>query len=573
MPHSVSLIATMAAAFGLALAFGLLAVRLKMPALVGYLVAGVALGPWTPGFEADAGLTQQLAEIGVMLLMFGVGLHLSLDDLLSVRRVAVPGALIRIAVITAMGAALSSFWGWNAGASLIFGLALSVASTVVVLRALEAGGTLESLSGRIAVGWLVVEDIAMVVVLVLLPPLAAALGGSAPAGDGGAALARQLLFTLGSVGIFVALMWIVGRRFIPWLLWEVARTGSRELFTLCVIAAGVGIAYGAGRLFGVSFALGAFLAGMVMRESEFSHRAADQSLPFRDAFAVLFFVSVGMLFDPTLLWREPTKLLLVLAIVIGAKTLIALGLVMLYRYPLNTALTVSASLAQIGEFSFILAGMGVSLGLLPAEGQQLLLAAAVVSIAVNPLLFRAVEPARRWIESRSRFARLMARPADRLAELPHSFTPERLTGHVLLVGYGRVGRRIGDALRAGGVQFVVAEQNREVVDRLRAEGQAAVAGNAAADPSVLIQAHLMRARVLVVATPDMVGVRSITGIAKKLRPDIPIILRTHGDAEAELLRREGAGEVFMGEHELALAMTRAVMEKTVGARTPGPLAG
>lgn len=386
------------------------------------------------------------------------------------------------------------------------------------------------------------------------------------AGDGGAALARDLALTLGSVALFVALMWIVGRRFIPWLLWQVARTGSRELFTLCVIAAGVGIAYGAGRLFGVSFALGAFLAGMVMRESEFSHRAADQSLPFRDAFSVIFFVSVGMLFDPSLLWREPVKLLLVLSIVVGAKALIALGLVMLYRYPLNTALTVAASLAQIGEFSFILAGMGVSLGLLPAEGQQLLLAAAVVSIAANPLLFRAVEPARRWIESRSRFARLMTRSADRLSELPHSFTPERLTGHVLIVGYGRVGRRIGDALRAAGIPTVVAEQNREVVDRLRAQGFAAVAGNAATDPAVLIQAHLMRARVLVVATPDLVGVRAITGIAKQLRPDIPIILRTHGDEEAALLRSENAGEVFMGEHELALAMTRAVIARTTSAR-------
>jgi CPA2 family monovalent cation:H+ antiporter-2 len=330
-----------------------------------------------------------------------------------------------------------------------------------------------------------------------------------------------------------------------------------------VVATGVGIAYAAGTLFGVSFALGAFLAGMVMRESEFSHRAADESLPFRDAFAVLFFVSVGMLFDPSLLWREPMRLLAVLGIVVGAKSVVALLLVMLYRYPLNTALTVAASLAQIGEFSFILANMGVSLGLLPAQGQQLLLAAAVVSIAVNPLLFRAVEPLQRWILARSRLARIMTRSADRLAELPHSFTPEKLTGHVLIVGYGRVGRRIGDALRRAGVPIVVAEQNRDIVDGLRDEGFAAVAGDAGADPGVLIQAHLMRARVLVIATPDVVGARAMTATAKKLRPDLPIILRTHSDEEAALLRSEQAGEVFMGEHELAVAMTNAVLVRTL----------
>ena len=565
MLHDTTLIATLAAAFGLALVLGFVAVRLKLPALVGYLVAGVILGPHSPGYTADMRLTQQLAELGVMLLMFGVGLHLSLDDLLSVRRVVVPGALLRIVVATAMGAGLASYWGWNAGAALIFGLCLAVASTAVVLRALEARGTLESLTGRIAVGWLVVEDLAMVVALVLLPPLAGALGGNAATVASSGSLAWSLLLTLGSAAAFVGLMWVVGRRVIPWLLWQAARTGSREIFTLCVIAAGLGIAYAAGRLFGVSFALGAFLAGMVMRESEFSHRAASESLPFRDAFSVLFFVSVGMLFDPSLLWREPARLALVLAIVVGGKTLVTMALVLLFRYPLNTALTVAVSLAQIGEFSFILAGMGVSLGLLPYEGQQLVLAVAVVSIAVNPLLFGVVEPTQRWIVARSRLARLMTRSADRLAELPHSITPEKVTGHVLLVGYGRVGRRIGEALRDAGIPFVVADENREVVDRLRAQGMAAVAGNAAADPGVLVQAHVMRAGVLVIATPDIVGVRAMTAIARRLRPDLPTVLRTHGDEEAELLRRETAGEVFMGEHELAVAMTRAVLARVTPA--------
>ncbi len=570
MLSDTTLLATLAAAFGLALAFGIVAVRLKLPAIVGYLVAGVVLGPHSTGYSADMRLTQQLADLGVMLLMFGVGLHLSLDDLLSVRKVAVPGALIRIVLATAMGAGLATWWDWNTGAALIFGLSLAVASTAVVLRALESRGTLESLTGHIAVGWLIVEDLAMVVALVLLPPLASALGGGTAAVALDGALAWTLALTLGSVAAFILLMWVVGRRVIPWLLWQVARTGSRELFTLCVIAAGLGIAYAAGRLFGVSYALGAFLAGMVMRESEFSHRAAGESLPFRDAFSVLFFVSVGMLFDPSLLWRQPVQLLLVLAIVLVGKTLVALALVLLYRYPLNTALTVAVSLAQIGEFSFILAGMGVSLGLLPYEGQQLVLAVAVVSIALNPLYFELVEPARRWIVGRSRLARLMTRSADRLAELPHSITPEKLTGHVLLVGYGRVGRRIGEALRDAGIPLVVAEQNRDVVDRLRAAGMSAVAGDAASDPGVLVQAHVMRARVLVIATPDTVGARAMTAIARRLRPDLPTILRTHGDEEAELLRHEAAGEVFMGEHELALAMTRAVLARVTPAASVSP---
>ena len=561
MPHEVTLITTIAAALGLALILGFVAVRLKLPALVGYLVAGILIGPSTPGFVADVTLATQLAEIGVMLLMFGVGLHFSLGDLLAVRRIAVPGAIVQIAVATMMGGGVAYFWGWSLGACLVFGLALSVASTVVLLRALESRGALDSLNGRIAVGWLVVEDLAMVLVLVLLPPLAGWLGG-----DVGQPLAAErsvtttLLVTLGQVAGFVASMLVVGRRVFPWVLWQVARTGSRELFTLCVISAAVGIAYGSAKLFGVSFALGAFFAGMVMRESALSHRAADESLPLRDAFAVLFFVSVGMLFDPAMLLQHPLKVVTVVAIIAVGKTLAAFVIVLAFRYPLNTALTVSASLAQIGEFSFILAGLGVAMKLLPAEGQSLILAGALISIAINPLLFSAVEPLQKWIRSRSKLARTMERSDDPLAELPMSVDQSRLTGHVLIVGYGRVGRRIGEALIERGIPVVVAEQNREVVEQLRSRGIPAVSGDAS-DPAVLIQAHVHRAQLLVIATPDTFQARKMLEIARTLKPDVETLVRTHSDEEAELLRKDQAGMVFIGEHELALGMTRQILER------------
>jgi len=573
MHHGVSLITTVAAAFGLALILGFIAVRLKLPALLGYLIAGIIIGPTTPGFVADLDLTQQLAEIGVMLLMFGVGLHFSLDDLLAVRRIAVPGAIAQIAVATALGAGVASLWGWSWGESLVFGLALSVASTVVLLRALESRGVLDSINGRIAVGWLVVEDLAMILVLVLLPPLAGWLAGH---GTGGETAQRDLIVTLavtlGEVAVFVALMLVVGRRLFPWLLWQVARTGSRELFTLCVVAAAVGIAYGSAKLFGVSFALGAFFAGMVMRESELSHRAADESLPLREAFSVLFFVSVGMLFDPAMLIRAPLQVLAVVGIIVLGKSLAAFALVLAFRYPLNTALTVSASLAQIGEFSFILAGLAVTLKVLPPEGQSLILAGALISIALNPLVFNCIEPLQAWIRSRSTLARALERSDDPLAELPMSVPQERLTGHVLLVGYGRVGQRIGEALIQRGVPIVVAEHNREVVEALRARGIAAVSGDAS-EPAVLIQAHLHRAQMLVIATPDTFRARKMIEIARTLRPGIEVVTRAHSDEEAELLRKEEVGPVFMGEHELALSMTRHILEHATPAEEKRPPAG
>ena len=562
MPHDISLITTIATALGLALVFGMLASRLRMPPLVGYLLAGIIIGPTTPGFVADVGLASQLAEIGVMLLMFGVGLHFSLDDLLAVRGIAVPGAVVQILAATVLGGGVALYWGWSLGEALVFGVTLSTASTVVLLRALEGRGLLESINGRIAVGWLIVEDLAMVLVLVLLPALAGLLGGQAEGIE--AASSTNLWTTLGitlvKVGAFIAIMLVVGRRIFPRVLWLVARTGSRELFTLCVLAAAVGVAYGASKMFDVSFALGAFFAGMMMRESEFSHRAAEESLPLRDAFSVLFFVAVGMLFDPSVLLDEPVKVLAVVAIIMVGKTLAAIMLVLLFRYPLNTALTVGASLAQIGEFSFILAGMGVALQLLTPEGQSLILAGALISIALNSLVFTAIEPVQAFVRSRSALARKLEMRSDPLAQLPMSVEASYLSGQVVLVGYGRVGRRIAEALSVRGIPYVVAEQNREIVEALRARDMPAVSGDAA-DPAVLIQAHIARAGMLVIATPDTFGVRKMVETARTLNPGIEVILRTHSDEEADMLRAENLGKVFMGEHELARGMTRHVLAR------------
>jgi len=559
VPHEVALITTIAAALGVALVLGLVAVQLKLPALVGYLIAGVLIGPGTPGFVADVALSQQLAEIGVMLLMFGVGLHFSVDDLLAVRKIALPGALVQIGVATALGAFVALAWGWQVGGALVFGLSLSVASTVVLLRALEARGAVESMDGRIAVGWLVVEDLAMVLVLVLLPAFSPWLGGDASAAPEHP-LAVAIAITLGQVALFVAFMLVIGKRIFPWLLWQVARTGSRELFTLCVIAAAVGIAYGSAKLFGVSFALGAFFAGMVLRESEFSHRAADESLPLRDAFSVLFFVSVGMLFDPHMLIDEPLRVLGVVAIIVIGKTVAAFAIVLAFRYPLRTALTVSASLAQIGEFSFILAGLGVGLHLMPAEGQSLLLAGALISIALNPMLFGLVEPAASWHGRHPRAAAPLKRARDPLAELPEAVAPGRLAGHVIVVGYGRVGERVSVALAEAGVPHAVIEQNRELVALLRDRDIPAVFGSAT-DVAVLAKAHVAAARTLVLAIPDAFDARKAIEAARTIAQRLKIVAHAQSDEEAALLRKESATEVLMGEHELALGMTRRVLEQ------------
>jgi len=563
MPHEVNLIATLAAAFGLAIVFGYLAVRLKMPPLVGYLFAGVLIGPATPGFVADMGLASQLAEIGVVLLMFGVGLHFSFDDLLSVKKVAIPGAILQILITTILGWLLATSWGWSPTSSLVFGLCLSVASTVVLLRALEAKGLIESTNGKIAIGWLVVQDLVMVLVLVLVPAITMAVGGQAhgehTGGGQGSSIAWALLVTFAKVAGFVAFMLILGRKGLPKALWLVSKTGSRELFTLAVVAVAIGMAYLSARYFSVSFALGAFFAGVVLRESEFSHRAADESLPLRDAFAVLFFVSVGMLFDPSVLIDEPWRVLSVLVVVMGFNALAAVSLVLLFRYPLNSAFTIGIGLAQIGEFSFILAGLGVTLGVLPHEGQSLVLATGIVSIALNPLLFAAVEPFQVWIRKRSALARSLDQRVDPLSRLPSSVDPASIQRQVVVVGYGRIGTRICNQLSANQVKFIVAEESREIVERMRSNGLSAVCGDAAT-PDVLVQAHILRASMLVITVPDIMLIRSAASIARTLNPTVKILAHVSTSEEVELLNSERVVDAFLPESLLAAGMAGRILE-------------
>ena len=561
MHPNMPLIVTLAAALGLALVFGFVVSRLRLPALVGYLLAGVLIGPHTPGFVADVELAMQLAEVGVMLLMFGVGLHFSIDDLLAVRRIAVPGAVVQMAVATALGLGLALYWGWPMAGALVFGISLSVASTVVLLRALEARGALETQNGRIAVGWLIVEDLAMVLVLVLLPAVVGLLG--ARAGGDGVSLVMTLARTLLAVAAFVALMLLGGRRVLPWLLWQISKTGSRELFTLCVIAVAVSIAYGASVLFGVSVALGAFFAGLVLRESEFSHRAAEESLPFRDAFAVLFFVSVGMLFDPTVLIDRPAQVLATTAVIMVGKSIAAAALVLALRYPLSSALTVSASLAQIGEFSFILAALGVGLGVLPAEGQSLIVAGALLSIALNPLMFSLVEPVRRWVLKRSAVGRRLEARHDPLAELPQSTDRRYLARQVVLVGYGAVGRQVAEAMTRRDIPFVVVEQNRERVAQLRAEGKAAVSGNAA-EAVVLVQAHIAEAGMLVVTSVDAADTRRMIETARALNSALPVIARAANAEECTLLQGEVGVRAIYAQAALADVISRDVVAQVTG---------
>ncbi|MCB1983968.1 MAG: Kef family K(+) transporter [Burkholderiales bacterium] len=560
MDHSLVLITTIATGFGLALVFGFIAERLKIPALVGYLFAGIVLGPAIPGITADAAIATELAEIGVMLLMFGVGLHFSLADLLAVKRIALPGAVVQMTVATLLGIMLASWWGWDMGAGLVLGLSLSCASTVVLLRALESRGFLETMNGRIAVGWLIVEDLVTVLILVLLPSLAGLLGGVGSGIDAQTPLWQTVAFTLLQVAVFIALMLVVGRRLLPWLLWQVAQTGSRELFTLAVVAFAICIAYGAATFFHVSFALGAFFAGMVMRESQFSHRAAEESLPLRDAFAVLFFVSVGMLFDPVILIDKPFHVLGVVAIIVVGKSIAALLLVLIFRYPLNTALTVAASLGQIGEFSFILAGLGLSLGLLPAEGFSLVLAGALISIAFNPIAFAAIAPVSRWVSRHSRLARRLATRDDPYAELPMSTEHRYLKGQVVLVGYGRVGKQIASVLSEKDIPYIVVDQNRELIQDLRNQELAAVSGDAV-EPEVLVQAHIANAAMLVVAVPDPLNVRQMVKTARTLNPGIEVVLRTNNEDESALLQKDNLGVVFYGKEELAKSMMQHVLQR------------
>ncbi|WP_342149498.1 YbaL family putative K(+) efflux transporter [Methylorubrum sp. SB2] len=553
MHHATGLISIIALGLVCAFVGGMAAQRLRLPPLVGYLVAGIAIGPFTPGFVGDAELAAQLAELGVILLMFGVGLHFSLKDLMAVRAIALPGAVVQIAAATAMGAGLAAAFGWSLGAGIVFGLALSVASTVVLLRALEGRGLLDSDKGRIAVGWLIVEDLAMVLALVLLPALAPSLGGAAPKGDPAPhyGIGVTLALTLAKVGVFMAVMLIGGRRLIPYLMGLAARTGSRELFTLAVLASAVGIAFASSELFGVSFALGAFFAGMVLAESDLSHQAAADSLPLQDAFAVLFFVSVGMLFDPGILIREPLSVLGVLGVIVVGKSLAAIAIVLAFGHPVGTALTIAASLAQIGEFSFILAGLGIALKLLPEPGRDLILGGALLSITLNPLFFALAERASAWLGERPDWRRRLER--RRAAALPIRVGEPGMRGHAVLVGYGRVGSAIAKALADWSLPYVVIERDRRRVEELRSDGVPAVFGDAAA-PGILEAADIASAHLLVVATPDSHQGRRLLAKARAANPGIDSVVRTHSDAERRRLEEDGVGLVLMAERELALGM-------------------
>ncbi len=571
MPHDTPLISTIVGGLVLAFILGAIANRLRFPPLVGYLVAGVLVGPHTPGFVADQSLAPELAEIGVILLMFGVGLHFSLKDLLSVRGIAVPGAVVQIGFATLLGWGLGAFLGWPTGGSLVFGLALSVASTVVLLKALQERRLVETERGRIAVGWLIVEDLAMVLALVLIPAAASITGdGHGPVEPLSAGLNRLLGLDLGVGGIiamtlvkvvlFVALMLVFGRKLIPWTMHRIAHTGSRELFRLGVLAIALGVAFGASKLFGVSLALGAFFAGMVLAESELSHRAAQESLPLRDAFAVLFFVSVGMLFDPNILIERPLPVLATVFIIVIGKSVAAFLIVLLFRKPVGTALTISASLGQIGEFSFILAALGVDLGLLPEEGRDLILAGAIISIILNPLLFFVCDRMRPLLEAKRE------EPAE--APVPATDTvtahveehvdaddvhPTALSGHAILVGYGRVGSIVGQNLKSAGTPFLVIEDSDKRIAELLAQGIEVLSGNAVSRETLGL-ANIAGARSLVIAIPNAFEACSIAEQGRTINPSILIVARAHSDAEVDELRQYGADTVIMGEREIALGM-------------------
>lgn len=549
MPHVPPLVSTIAIGLVLAFAFGVLANRFKLPPLVGYLVAGIVIGPFTPGFVADQNIANQLAEVGVILLMFGVGLHFSLEDLISVRGIAVPGALAQGLVAIPLGIGLGWWLGWSTGAGLIFGVALSVASTVVLLRLLQERRLIETERGRITVGWLIVQDIFMVLVLLLLPSLTGLLQGTGPAPAAGAILGAVALM-LGKFAVFVAVMLLVGKKLIPAILHYVAHTGSRELFRLAVLSIALGVAYAAAELFGVSLALGAFFAGMMLSESRLSQQAATESLPLRDAFAVLFFVSVGMLFNPKIVVEAPLALLATVLIIVFGKSIAAYLVARLSGRSPAGAIMISASLAQIGEFSFILANLGLSLGILPEEGRDLILAGAIGTIILNPLLFAALDL---YVAGRERAAVAAAPAVEDATPMREPVRPTSLKHHVVLVGHGRVGSFISQALRDTGTKLFVYEDNEDEVAALKAQGIEAIAGNAA-DPALLPAANLGEARCLLVAIPDAFEGGQVVEQARAINPNLPIIARAHSQEEIDHLKRHGASLVVMGEHEIAKAM-------------------
>jgi len=505
--------------------------------MAGYLFAGVLVGPFTPGFVADVALANELAELGVILLMFGVGLHFSLRDLLSVKNIAVPGALVQIAVATLLGLGLALSLGWSLAAGLVFGLALSVASTVVLLRAMQVRGLMNTKRGRIAVGWLIVEDLATVVALVLLPPLAGLVSGQSV---GGGSVAITFGLTVLKVGGFIAFMLLVARRLIPAALHWVAHTGSRELFRLAVLSIALGVAFGAAYVFDVSFALGAFFAGTILGESQLSRRAAEETLPLRDAFAVLFFVSVGMLFDPAVVVEQPWPLLATVAIIVLGKSIAAFGIVRAFGYPNRTALTIAASLAQIGEFSFILVGLGTDLGILPPEARDLLLAGAIISIFLNPFVFTAVA-------GRVAAAREAAAVEEEEAERQRERDRRE---HTILVGFGGVGQLVAQGAKAAGRALVVIEVETDLAEAALETGLPTIVGNAA-ETRVLRDAGIEDAQRLVIAIPEGFEAGAIADLARMMNPGITIFARAHSDDEAQHLERLGVHHVVTGEREIA----------------------
>jgi monovalent cation:H+ antiporter-2, CPA2 family len=563
MPHQMPLIATLVAGFGLAFLLGLLAHRLRLSPLVGYLLAGVLIGPFTPGFVADQNLAPQLAEIGVILLMFGVGLHFSAPELLAVRAVAVPGAIGQMAIVSLLGAGLAFLLGWSSGEALVFGLALSVASTVAVLRTLQERRLLETERGRITVGWLIIQDLVMVFTLVLLPPLAGLLGGR-PAAEPrllGSFVEPQTVWgvialTVAKLATFIAVMLVFGRRLTPLILHYVVHTGSRELFRLAVLAIALGVAYGSAELFGVSFALGAFFAGLILAESELSQRAAQESLPLRDAFAVLFFVSIGMLVDPTIFVRQPGPVFATFLIIVLGNALAAFGMAYLLRAPLPRALMVAASLSQIGEFSFILAGLGVSLKLLPDAGRDFILAGAILSILVNPLMFYITSGLNSWLSERNKIRAPVSTPEPQFPVLPAT----GLSGHAILIGYGRVGRSVAEVLLKNRQPLLVVEEQKEIADQLRAKGIEVIEANAV-DPGLLQAMNVAAARWLITAIPNALESGSIIEEARALSPNLQIIARAHSDEEVEHLTQYGANLVIMGEREIARGITNYVLDQ------------
>jgi CPA2 family monovalent cation:H+ antiporter-2 len=545
MPHHTSLIAMLVFGFVLAFLLGALANRLRLSPLVGYLLAGVLAGPFTPGFVGDAEIAPQLAEIGVILLMFGVGLHFSLRDLMSVKNIAIPGAVAQIAVATVLGWGLSELMGWSHVEGLVFGFSLATASTVVLLRAMEERRLLDTRRGKIAVGWLIVEDLACVLALVLIPALAGALDGS---GESAGGIWKALALTFGKVAAFVAFMLIVGRKAIPWMLERIAGTGSRELFTLAVLAIAMGVAFGSAELFGVSFALGAFFAGMLLNESEFSHQAAQDSLPMRDAFAVLFFVSVGMLFDPNILIQHPWQVLATTLIIVFGKSAAAYVIVRAFGHPNSTALTISTSLAQIGEFAIIIAGLGLTLGILPKDGHSLVLAGALISIMLNPILFMGLD---RW-QAREDARALRDAPPE------PAVVPMDIAGHAIVVGYGRVGSQLAKLLQARDVPLVVIEDDADLVARSRANGFLSIRGNAA-NPRVMDEAAPRRASMAVFAIPQALEAGETIARLKAINPSITVLARAHSDGQVKHLLEHGADAAVLAERELAYSLAEMVM--------------